>query len=69
MALTMPPTVDSYRISAKYYDGAYGAMKDLVDSASIANWPASSKGSFDKIQQSFTIRLHFSGVWGRPAHR
>jgi SAM-dependent methyltransferase len=27
----MPPTVDSYRISAKYYDGAYAAMKDLVD--------------------------------------
>ena len=27
----MPPTVDSYRISAKYYDGAYGRMKDLVD--------------------------------------
>ena len=27
----MPPTVDSYRISAKYYDGAYGAMKNLVD--------------------------------------
>ena len=31
MALAMPPTVDSYRISAKYYDGAYGAIKDLVD--------------------------------------
>jgi SAM-dependent methyltransferase len=29
----MPPTVDSYRISAKYYDGAYAAMKDLVDTA------------------------------------
>jgi len=27
----MQPTVDSYRISAKYYDGAYAAMKDLVD--------------------------------------
>src|SRR5215469_12696130 len=27
----MPPKVDSYRISAKYYDGAYAAMKDLVD--------------------------------------
>ena len=27
----MPPTVDSYRISAQYYDGACGAMKDLVD--------------------------------------
>jgi SAM-dependent methyltransferase len=27
----MPPTVDSYRISAKFYDGAYAAMKDLVD--------------------------------------
>lgn len=27
----MAPTVDSYRISAKYYDGAYGAMKDLID--------------------------------------
>lgn len=26
------PEVDSYRISAKYYDGAYAAMKDLVDS-------------------------------------
>jgi SAM-dependent methyltransferase len=31
IAVAMPPTVDSYRISAKYYDGAYGAMKDLVD--------------------------------------
>jgi SAM-dependent methyltransferase len=27
----MLSTVDSYRISAKYYDGAYAAMKDLVD--------------------------------------
>ena len=27
----MLPTVDSYRISAKYYDGAYGTMKDLSD--------------------------------------
>ena len=27
----MTPTVDSYRISAKYYDGAYGAMKDQID--------------------------------------
>src|SRR6516165_10651213 len=27
----MQPSVDSYRIAAKYYDGAYAAMKDLVD--------------------------------------
>ena len=29
----MSPTVDSYRISAKYYDGAYAAMKDLADTS------------------------------------
>jgi SAM-dependent methyltransferase len=29
----MQPCVDSYRVSAKYYDGAYAAMKDLVDTA------------------------------------
>ena len=27
----MPRTTESYRIAAKYYDGAYAAMKDLVD--------------------------------------
>ncbi len=27
----MQPTVETYRISAKYYDSAYAAMKDLVD--------------------------------------
>ncbi len=27
----MPAVVDSYHISAKYYDGAYLSMKDLVD--------------------------------------
>jgi SAM-dependent methyltransferase len=27
----MPLTVDSYHVAAKYYDGAYGAMRDLVD--------------------------------------
>lgn len=27
----MPAVADSYRISAKYYDGAYAAMLDLVD--------------------------------------
>ena len=25
------PTIDSYHVAAKYYDGAYGAMRDLVD--------------------------------------
>lgn len=27
----MPSVADSYRVSAKYYDGAYLSMKDLVD--------------------------------------
>ena len=27
----MPAVVDSYSVAAKYYDGAYGAMRDLVD--------------------------------------
>lgn len=27
----MPAAVDSYQVSAKYYDGAYTAMRDLVD--------------------------------------
>ena len=27
----MPSVTDSYRLSAKYYDGAYSSMKDLVD--------------------------------------
>ncbi len=27
----MPPIIDSYHVAAKYYDGAYGAMRDLVD--------------------------------------
>jgi SAM-dependent methyltransferase len=27
----MPVIVDSYHVAAKYYDGAYGAMRDLVD--------------------------------------
>ncbi len=27
----MPPAVDSYSITAKYYDGAYAAKQDLVD--------------------------------------
>ncbi len=27
----MPPVIDSYRVSAKYYDGAYSNMHDLVD--------------------------------------
>jgi SAM-dependent methyltransferase len=29
----MPSEIDSYRIAAKYYDGAYAEMKDLVDMA------------------------------------
>lgn len=29
----MPVQIDSYRVGAKYYDGAYGAIKDLVDAA------------------------------------
>jgi len=27
----MPLTIDSYHVAAKYYDGAYGAMRDLTD--------------------------------------
>src|ERR1700746_824555 len=27
----MPSAIDSYHVAAKYYDGAYGAMRDLVD--------------------------------------
>lgn len=27
----MPSTIDSYHVAAKYYDGAYGAMRDLTD--------------------------------------
>ena len=30
---TMTGTIDSYRIAAKYYDGAYAAMLDQVDAA------------------------------------
>ena len=33
----MPAEVDSYHVSAKYYDGAYGAMKDLVDAPFYVN--------------------------------
>ncbi len=29
----MPAVVDSYQLSAKYYDAAYATMKDLVDAA------------------------------------
>jgi SAM-dependent methyltransferase len=27
----MPPAIDSYSVTAKYYDGAYSAKQDLVD--------------------------------------
>jgi SAM-dependent methyltransferase len=27
----VPPVIDSYHVSAKYYDGAYAAMRDLID--------------------------------------
>ncbi len=33
----MPVIVDSYHVAAKYYDGAYGAMKDLVDAPFYLN--------------------------------
>ena len=33
----MPPTIDSYHVAAKYYDGAYGAMRDLVDAPFYLN--------------------------------
>ena len=31
------PTIDSYHVAAKYYDGAYGAMRDLVDAPFYVN--------------------------------
>ncbi|HKN16952.1 MAG TPA: class I SAM-dependent methyltransferase [Candidatus Sulfotelmatobacter sp.] len=33
----MPAVVDSYHVAAKYYDGAYGAMRDLVDAPFYLN--------------------------------
>ena len=33
----MPGIVDSYRVAAKYYDSAYGAMRDLVDAPFYLN--------------------------------
>jgi SAM-dependent methyltransferase len=33
----MPVIVDSYHVAAKYYDGAYGAMRDLVDAPFYLN--------------------------------
>jgi SAM-dependent methyltransferase len=33
----MPSTIDSYHVAAKYYDGAYGAMRDLVDAPFYLN--------------------------------
>jgi SAM-dependent methyltransferase len=33
----MPAIVDSYRVAAKYYDGAYAAMRDLVDAPFYLN--------------------------------
>lgn len=33
----MPDIVDSYRVAAKYYDSAYGAMRDLVDAPFYVN--------------------------------
>jgi SAM-dependent methyltransferase len=33
----MPPISDSYHVAAKYYDGAYGAMRDLVDAPFYLN--------------------------------
>jgi SAM-dependent methyltransferase len=33
----MPVTVDSYHVAAKYYDGAYSAMRDLVDAPFYLN--------------------------------
>jgi hypothetical protein len=31
------PELDSYQLSAKYYDGAYAAMQELVDLQFYAN--------------------------------
>ncbi len=33
----MPVIIDSYRVAAKYYDGAYGAMRNLVDAPFYLN--------------------------------
>ena len=33
----MPAVIDSYHVAAKYYDGAYGAMRDLVDAPFYLN--------------------------------
>ena len=33
----MPSAIDSYHVAAKYYDGAYGAMRDLVDAPFYLN--------------------------------
>jgi SAM-dependent methyltransferase len=45
----VPPVADSYRVSAKYYDGAYAAMRDLVDTPFYAGLAKESGGSVLEI--------------------
>lgn len=40
----MPSVIDSYNVSAKYYDGAYSSMKDLVDAPFYVELAKQSKG-------------------------
>jgi SAM-dependent methyltransferase len=40
----MPSGIDSYRVSAKYYDGAYSSMKDPVDASFYVELAKASAG-------------------------
>jgi SAM-dependent methyltransferase len=40
----MPVEIDSYRVAAKYYDGVYAAMKDLVDASFYVDLAKQSGG-------------------------
>jgi SAM-dependent methyltransferase len=40
----VPPLADSYLVSAKYYDGAYSSMKDLVDAPFYLGLAKESRG-------------------------
>ena len=45
----MPPVIDSYHVSAKYYDGAYAAMRDLVDAPFYVDLAKASGGPILEI--------------------
>jgi len=45
----MPSATDSYRISAKYYDGAYSSMPDLVDAPFYVEFAKQTGGTVLEI--------------------